>query len=51
MRKMKTIENQSLPDIDPNLGELFRGSFCHGRLGGRGIKLPHLKVVKIILET
>ena len=25
MRKMKAIENESFPDINPNLGELFRG--------------------------
>ena len=37
MRKMKAIENGSLPDINPNLGELFRGSFCDGvRWGGGG---------------
>ena len=53
MRKMKAIENGSLPDINPNLGELFRGSFCDGVRWGVdvGIKLPCLKLVKIILET
>ena len=25
MRKMKAIENESFPDINPNLGELSRG--------------------------
>ena len=34
--------------FNPNLGELFRGSFW----GGRGVKLPLcLKSVKIMLET
>ena len=35
----------------PNLGELFRGSFC-GDGGGEGVKItPCLKLVRIMLET
>ena len=30
MRKMKGLENESLPDINPDLDELLRGSFCGG---------------------
>ena len=31
MRKMKAIENKSLPDINPNLVELVTGLYFGGR--------------------
>ena len=37
--------------INPNLGGLFRGSFCSGEGECKITPLPYLKLIKIMLKT